>query len=189
MCALGMSHPGVAENIAPVGGPGSDVIAEGIPPWDNSWVQDGSFYTLTKAECYWGVAKAWPIGSGQMCVWSMTSWTPNGCNILCYPRVVISWQILREGMTDILLVLLWVLRYVTHMMTWINSIKAEWNLITLDSQPVWKVAVSALTPISDWQSPTFTQPWQLPFYIIIWKLGLEAGTCLPWKSINILFRI
>ncbi len=41
------NHPGVAENIAPVGGPGSHVIVEGIPPWDNSWVQDGSFYTLT----------------------------------------------------------------------------------------------------------------------------------------------
>ncbi len=26
------THPGVAENIAPVGGPGSDVIVEGIPP-------------------------------------------------------------------------------------------------------------------------------------------------------------
>ena len=25
-------HPGVAENIAPVGGPESDVIVEGIPP-------------------------------------------------------------------------------------------------------------------------------------------------------------
>ncbi len=25
-------HPGLAENIAPVGGPGSDVIVEGIPP-------------------------------------------------------------------------------------------------------------------------------------------------------------
>ncbi len=58
-------HPGVAENIGPIGGPGSDVIVEGIPPWDNSWVQDGSFYTLTKAECFWGVAKVWPISSGQ----------------------------------------------------------------------------------------------------------------------------
>ena len=26
------SHPGIVENIAPVGGPGSDVIDEGIPP-------------------------------------------------------------------------------------------------------------------------------------------------------------
>ena len=26
------NHPEVAENIAPVGGPGSDVIVEGIPP-------------------------------------------------------------------------------------------------------------------------------------------------------------
>ncbi len=40
-------HPGVAENIAPAGGPGSDVIVEGIPLWDNSWVQDVSFYTVT----------------------------------------------------------------------------------------------------------------------------------------------
>ncbi len=26
------NHPGVAENFAPVGGQGSDVIVEGIPP-------------------------------------------------------------------------------------------------------------------------------------------------------------
>ncbi len=80
-------NPGVTENIAPIEGPGSDVIVEGILPWDNSCVQDGSFYTLTKAECYWGVAKVWLISSGQLWVWSMTSWTPDGCNILCYPRV------------------------------------------------------------------------------------------------------
>ncbi len=83
-----VSHPGVAENIAPVWGPGSDVIVEGIPPRDNSWVQDGSFCTMTKVECYLGVAKVWPISSGQLWVWSVTSWTPNGCNILCYPGVV-----------------------------------------------------------------------------------------------------
>ena len=45
-------HPALADNIAPNGGPGSDVIVEGIPPWDGSWVQDGSFYTLLLAECY-----------------------------------------------------------------------------------------------------------------------------------------
>ncbi len=27
-----LKHPVVAENIAPIGGPGSDVIVEGIPP-------------------------------------------------------------------------------------------------------------------------------------------------------------
>ncbi len=34
-------HPGLTENIAPDGGPGSDDIVKGIPPWDNSWGQDG----------------------------------------------------------------------------------------------------------------------------------------------------
>ncbi len=32
LAAVGVNHPGVAENIAPVGGPGSEVIVEGIPP-------------------------------------------------------------------------------------------------------------------------------------------------------------
>ncbi len=34
------NHPGLAENVAPDGGPGSDIIV--VRLLDNSWVQDGS---------------------------------------------------------------------------------------------------------------------------------------------------
>ena len=37
-----MNHPGLAENIAPDGGPGSDIIVVRLQPLNNSWVQDGS---------------------------------------------------------------------------------------------------------------------------------------------------
>ena len=30
-----------------------------------------------------GAEKTWPISCGQLWAWSMTSWAPTGCNILC----------------------------------------------------------------------------------------------------------
>ena len=68
---------GLAENIAPDWGSRKWCHCWRIPP---CWVQDGSFYTLTLAECYWGMGKMWPISSGQFWAWPMISWTPIGCN-------------------------------------------------------------------------------------------------------------
>ncbi len=46
-------HHGLAENIAPDGGPGSDIIVVRLQPLDNSWVQDGS--SICKTKCArWG---------------------------------------------------------------------------------------------------------------------------------------
>ncbi len=44
------SHPGLAENIAPDGRPGIDIIAVRVQAIDNSWVQDDSsiLHTICK---------------------------------------------------------------------------------------------------------------------------------------------
>ncbi len=39
---VSLHHSGLAEIIAPDGGPGSDIIVVRFQPRDNSWVQDGS---------------------------------------------------------------------------------------------------------------------------------------------------
>ena len=57
-------HPGLAENIAPDGGPGSYIIAVRFHPLDNSWVQEpiSLYYDLHS--------------------YDVISWAPIGCNIL-----------------------------------------------------------------------------------------------------------
>ncbi len=48
-----IDHPGFAENIAPDGGPGSDITVVRLQPLDNSWLQDGSRICKTK-HVRWG---------------------------------------------------------------------------------------------------------------------------------------
>ncbi len=40
--ALNEWHTGLAESIAPDGGPGSNIIVVRVQPLDNSWLQNGS---------------------------------------------------------------------------------------------------------------------------------------------------
>ncbi len=71
------NHPGVAENIAPVGGPGSHWPHPQLTTADWSHLCHVSRTILNPAI----VSRGNPFNNG------ITSWAPNWCNIFCYPRV------------------------------------------------------------------------------------------------------
>ncbi len=88
---LGLKHPRVAENIAPVGGPGSHWPHPQLTTADWWHLCHTSITLITICLCpsvKRTILHSAIVSRGNPLNNDITSWAPHGCNNFCYPRVV-----------------------------------------------------------------------------------------------------
>ncbi len=86
---LSMFHPGVAENTASVGGPGSHWPNPQLTTADWSHLCHTSITLCLSQSVKRTILHPAIVSRGNPFNNDITSWAPNRCNIFCYPRVVL----------------------------------------------------------------------------------------------------